>query len=289
MGRYQNPPQLRTATVAQGNDSSAAVNTDFINAIDSTNWIVNSTGALGSAGWPTLVSSSGPGVYGEGYFFWFPQANNQTLVNESNKYAIMPGETLYLSGELYAAGVTAGSLNMDIAFYDSAGNNISYNNAQVTAPNGSMWTRYESDTVAPNSAASFTLRVYLQGATSTNAAYRQLRVSTKPGPWGSNPQDLNFLSGKIAANETTSATANTNAINAFNTANSAIAAVSGKVADVRLGSYWHWGWGGGATGWGEMGGYVVTSYIYQDYGLGSGGSRPLQKNVNGTWYTVGSL
>lgn len=39
----------------------------------------------------------------------------------------------------------------------------------------------------------------------------------------------------------------------------------------------------------RWGGYVVTSYIYQDYGLGSGGSRPLQKNVNGTWYTVGSL
>ncbi len=197
MGRHLNPPQLISSTVDPSSDNLGVVNTDYLNAKTSSNYIANSTGIFGTLGWSRgLNATPAKDPTWAGYFFSLPAANAQTVVSESDLYPVKPGTNLFLTAEFFTGGVSAGSLNADIAFYDVNGVNISYNNAQITIPNGIADFKHVENTVAaPSNAATMSVRFYLANATATagGAAVRRIRVAEIPGPWTVSDTELAFL------------------------------------------------------------------------------------------------
>lgn len=173
-----NITETRTAQ-AIANQGPAATDPRGLNPLfnPAANLVYDAAFRLGGAQW-TLGSawSVFVGDYGEGAYA--ATSVGGTNVAASPSFPAQPGTGLYLSLDLWAGGMTGGSLNADIQWLDSSGASIGFS-ARVTATNGAGWQRYQSALlVAPAGTASGRVRVFTEGASNTSAAFKLVKVSS---------------------------------------------------------------------------------------------------------------
>lgn len=150
----------------------------------SANLIPNSSAELGNQYWSSTPANPVVGMYAEGTHWAMPTAAIATTLSQtSNFIPINAGSTTYLQAEMFAGGVTSGSFSCDIMFYTSAYVLISYQNATLTATNGTSWTWYSSSCAAPANAAFAVVRFYFSSAISSNAAIRRIKMSQAMSPY----------------------------------------------------------------------------------------------------------
>lgn len=123
------------------------------------------------AGWNWIAGNS------EGPFMH--AAVGGTIVGTSEPMPVAAGEAYSLQGELFAGGVTAGSLNADVQWYsDAAATVLVLDDGEISAVNGANWAkRTRLDYVAPAGAIRARVRFFLAAATNTSAAVRRIKFS----------------------------------------------------------------------------------------------------------------
>jgi hypothetical protein len=167
----------------------------------SPNLLVNGSAELGSLAW-TLPSQAGyaTGVGGEGTYFGISSAVNGTYVATSADYAVTPGVALTLQAEIFASGLTAGDLVMDLEFLDSTHTPILSNQAQSSVSADQTWTFTSASATTPANTAYWHARIFMQNATLTNGAFRKIKVSggTAASPY-SREADFPAIQANFAA------------------------------------------------------------------------------------------
>jgi hypothetical protein len=185
------------------------------------NLLVNGSAEFGNLDW-LLPPQAGyqTGTYGEGTYFTISSAVNGTYVAISADYAVEPGIALALQAEIFASGLTAGDLVMDLEFLDSTHTPILANQAESTVSADQTWTFLSNSATTPANTAYWHARFFMQGATLTSGALRKIKVSngTTPSPY-SREADFPAIQANFAA-------LNGNSGQVFNVAN----AVSGTQA-----------------------------------------------------------
>lgn len=130
---------------------------------------------LGS-GW-SLVSSGGT----EGSFIRI--ASGGTSAATSDPFPCYGGQTYTLQGEMFAQGMSAGGIYLDIQWFKDAAGTVpttagaSDGGPDVGAVNGAGWAPYSNQLVSPSDAVSGRVRAFIAGATNTNAAVRRVKVA----------------------------------------------------------------------------------------------------------------
>lgn len=143
------------------------------------NILFNGSFKLGGQGWTLGAWSHVTGNFGEGFYIGIGVGGTQQAV--STTFQASAGAALYLGVDLFAGGVSGGSLNADIEWLNSGGGVISQS-LRITAVNGTGWTRYNSPAlVAPAGTVVGRVRVFLEDATNSNAAARLFKVGSQPG------------------------------------------------------------------------------------------------------------
>jgi hypothetical protein len=167
----------------------------------SPNLLVNGSAEFGSLDW-SLPTQAGPatGVNGEGTYFSIGSAVNGTYIAVSADYAVGPGVALALQAEIFASGLTAGQLAMDLEFLDASHTPIVANQAQSTVTADQPWTFLSNSATTPANTAYWHARFYMASATLTNGALRKIKVSggTTPSPY-SREADFPAMSTTFAA------------------------------------------------------------------------------------------
>jgi hypothetical protein len=165
------------------------------------NLLANGSAEFGSLAW-SLPTQAGyqTGSLGEGTFFTIASAVNGTYVATSADYAVGPGVALTLQAEIYASGLTAGNLVMDLEFLDSTHTPIVSGQAKSVVSADQPWTFLSNSATTPANTAYWHARFYMQGATLTTGALRKIKVSngTKPSPY-SREADFPAIQANFAA------------------------------------------------------------------------------------------
>lgn len=132
---------------------------------------------LRGQGWATAAWGWFPGANGEGAYF---AANTGgTIVAVSPLFQLSSNLSGYIQGELFAGGITAGSIRIDLEFFNGS-TSIGYS-ASYSPANGAGWTPVGGPFSSPAGTTQARARVYLQGATNTNAAFRKVKASSASG------------------------------------------------------------------------------------------------------------
>lgn len=163
------------------------------------NLIFNPSFALGYYGW-TGIGLNGfnisYGNYGEGGYLGnlsSTGANSIQIDNQSMRIPATAGVDMVLSGEMFAGGVTAGSIGIQWWAFDSAG--VALSGGSVLATNGSSWRRYSVAFTTPANTASVRVACFINAnTTNTNAAWRKLKLEegTFPTAYSDNSSN-NYL------------------------------------------------------------------------------------------------
>jgi hypothetical protein len=141
------------------------------------NLLFNGSAEFYADGW-TLPVQAGyqSGGFGEGSYFNILSATLGTYVAESAKYPIGAGMTITLQAEMFASGLTAGKLAMDIGFYNASNVLISYGNARSELAANGGWINKSNSVTTPANTAYFTVRFFMESAVLTNGAIRKMKV-----------------------------------------------------------------------------------------------------------------
>lgn len=145
------------------------------------NLLFNPSFRLGSTGWSGIGSNgfaSQFGIGGEGSILQNATSTTSSSVQVDNHLNYIPASAstqFTISGEMYASGVTAGSIGLQWYAYDT--NKAPISGGSVSATNGQGWTKYSLTFTTPANT------VYLQIAclisantTNTNAGWRKIKV-----------------------------------------------------------------------------------------------------------------
>lgn len=126
-------------------------------------------------GWNFGSWSVNQGAFAEGYFASIGISGTNQATSPTFPMAV--GKELFLSIEMFAGGVSAGSLAADIEWLNSSDGLVGYS-ARIIATNGAGWTRYNSaGLTSPAGTAKARVRVFTENATNTNSAFRRVKVS----------------------------------------------------------------------------------------------------------------
>jgi hypothetical protein len=163
--------------VATATTSTEAVALAQLTAL-TPNLLVNGSAELGSLAW-TLPSQAGyaTGLSGEGTYFGISSAVNGTYVATSANYAVAPGVSLTLQAEIFASGLTAGDLVMDLEFLNASHTIIASNQSQSSVSADQTWTFTSASATTPANTAYWHARFYMASATITSGAFRKIKVS----------------------------------------------------------------------------------------------------------------
>jgi len=144
----------------------------------SPNLLVNGSAEFGSLAW-SLPTQAGytTGTFGEGTYFTIGSAVNGTYVAISADYAVVPGVALTLQAEIFASGLTAGALVMDLEFLDASHTIIATGQANTLVTADQNWTFMSASATTPANTAYWHARFYMQAATLTTGAIRKIKVS----------------------------------------------------------------------------------------------------------------
>lgn len=177
-------------TAAHGATASATANTialrdangNVVSALPVTNGynpniLFNPAFNLGSAGWSGIGVDGFSIVFGNaggGSYLWNATSASGMSVN-SGKMTIAPSTTLTLSGEMYATGVTAGNIQVQLNAYDASDAFLAQ--ASVSATNGTGWTKYSATFTVPANTSYVRVICYMSsGITNTGAGWRKIKV-----------------------------------------------------------------------------------------------------------------
>jgi hypothetical protein len=152
----------------------------------SPNLLVNGSAEFGSLAW-SLPSQAGftTGTFGEGTYFTIGSGVQGTYVATSADYAVVSGVALTAQVEIFASGLTAGDLVVDLEFLDSTHTPIASNQAQSSVNADQTWTLMFASATTPANTAYWHARLYMANATLTSGAIRKIKVSagTVPSPY----------------------------------------------------------------------------------------------------------
>jgi len=125
------------------------------------------------------------GVNGEGTFFTIASAVNGTYTAVGADHAVAPGIPLALQAEVYAQGLTAGQLVVDLEFLDSTHTVIATQQAPLIVSADQGWTFMSNSATTPANTAYWHARFFMQNATLNSGAIRKIKVSggTTPSPY----------------------------------------------------------------------------------------------------------
>ena len=118
-----------------------------------------------------------PGGAGEGPFLQIGISG--TRVVRTPTFLVTGNQYVTAQADLFAGGISAGGLVMDIIWIDGNGN-VSPSN-RVTALNGTSWTFYSVTALSPPGTVRAYIRVFIEGATNNNAAVRRIKGATAGG------------------------------------------------------------------------------------------------------------
>lgn len=120
--------------------------------------------------------SRNPGT-GEGPFLI--SSAGGTNIATSEAILVAPTVNYTLQAELFAAGISSGSLQFDVQWYsDAAGTVNILDDGGLAATNGTGWTKYvKTNYVAPAGAASCRIRIFTSGAGAGTVAARRIKFS----------------------------------------------------------------------------------------------------------------
>lgn len=104
-------------------------------------------------------------------------ATGGTQVAFSGVIGIAGNINCSLQAELFTGGMTGGTLNLDIQWRTAAGTLIAQTTERVTQPNGQGWNKRRIQVTSPVGTAQGIVRVFIEGATNTNAAVRRIKLS----------------------------------------------------------------------------------------------------------------
>lgn len=158
---------------ANGNVVSALPVTNGYNP----NILFNPTFNLGSSGWSGIGINGFSVVFGNaggGSYLWNPTSASGFNVN-SGKIPIIPSTTLTLSGEMFATGVTAGNIQLQVNAYDSS--DVFLGQGYIGATNGTGWTKYSTQFTTPANTSYVRIFCYMSsGITNTGAGWRKIKL-----------------------------------------------------------------------------------------------------------------
>jgi len=144
------------------------------------NLLPNSSWRLGSAFWSGIGSNGFAiqfGGYGEGGYLYNGSSNSGTsdVWVSSVNIPMNPGVPLVLSANLFASGVSAGGIGVDLAAYNSSGTLLG--SVRIAAPNGANWQRYSATYTTPANTAYVVVQPKMfAGTTNTSSAWRRIKL-----------------------------------------------------------------------------------------------------------------
>jgi hypothetical protein len=146
------------------------------------NLLANGSAEFGAAGWSlqTTYSALTDSNGGYGTYFGNPSAlSAQGAANTSQFIPVGASQPLVLSLEFNSSGVTAGTVNITLACYNSSGAFIS-NAIQINIPNGTGNKRYAAAGTTPAATASARVFVNFSGVTASafGAIFRKVKVES---------------------------------------------------------------------------------------------------------------
>lgn len=183
--------QLATRALLAGNTGQdfAARNLTAaakINGVNNPNLVFNGSGEFGNAGWAGLapLSTQNDNSGGFGTFF----SNTAAMVNvtafpQSQRFPCGAGISLVMSADIGSPGVTAGTISVTMAAFDSSGTFIS-NFTSQNVTNGTGTQRYAATGTTPAGTATVSAEIAM---TNVNAAafgldVRRIKVEAGNSP-----------------------------------------------------------------------------------------------------------
>jgi hypothetical protein len=165
------------------------------------NLLANGSAEFGSLDWsfpPQAGYTTGYG--GEGTFFTLSSAVTGTYIAFSADYAVGGDLLLTLQAEIFAGGLTAGQLRVDLEFLDSTHTIIATVQALLVVSADQDWTFMSNSATTPVGTAYWHARFYTQSATLANGGIRKIKVSsgTAASPY-SREADFPAIQANLAA------------------------------------------------------------------------------------------
>jgi hypothetical protein len=163
------------------------------------NILPNGSAEFGAHDW-SLGSGVVPqiGSFSECTYFGMPSVTAQTLVSLHARFIpLNQGLSFYLQAEFYSGGITAGTINCDVEYYNSSFASLGFS-TRITAVNGQVWTRHSINLTSPANTAYIKVRFFFESATSTNAAIRRIKISQENTAYSSATRDVIGTTGNFS-------------------------------------------------------------------------------------------
>ncbi|WP_249201234.1 glycine-rich domain-containing protein [Burkholderia cenocepacia] len=157
-----------------------------VNGVNSANLLFNGSAEFGVAGgWGGGFVSAYTSGTADGTYFSNPAAIGGNSYVGSSPIAIAAGIPLTLSGELYAAGVTVGTVWFRLVFLN-ASNEVITTSPNISVMNGAGWTFVSSAVTTPAGTASVYVQLGVEGSppavSSGGVAWRRLKLERGSTP-----------------------------------------------------------------------------------------------------------